>query len=157
MQVVIDVPEKIIENINRGLSAQIIFPKSPDRVYMGFVSEVSSTASSASTFPVKVVIKDADAKIRPGVSADVSIVLNSDDGETGFLIPYHASVPGDKDTTSSIFVFDPETSTVKKTHLETRTSVDNNIVVTRGIKPDDIVAIAGVSYLSDGQKVKLME
>ena len=42
MQVVIDVPEKIIENINRGLSAQIIFPKSPERVYMGFVSEVSS-------------------------------------------------------------------------------------------------------------------
>jgi len=46
---------------------------------------------------------------------------------------------------------------VKKTQVEAQDSVDNNIVVTKGVKPGDIVAIAGVSYLRDGQKVKLME
>jgi len=73
------------------------------------------------------------------------------------LIPFNAFAPGDKETTSSIFVFDPKTSTVKKTQIEAQDSVDNNIVVTKGVKPGDIVAIAGVSYLRDGQKVKLME
>jgi len=91
------------------------------------------------------------------MSADVSLVLNSSDEEAGFLIPYHAVVPGDKKTTSSIFIFDPKTSTVKKAQIKSSVSKGNNIVVTKGIKPGVIVAIAGVSYLKDGQKVKLME
>lgn len=157
MKVVIDIPEIIIESISRGLTAEIRFPKSPDRVYEGIVSEIGSTASSASTFPVKVAIKDAGAKIRPGMSADVILVLYSSDEEAGFLIPYHAIVAGDNETTSSIFIFDPKTSTVKKAQIKSSVSMGNNIVVTKGIKPGDIVAIAGVSYLRDGQKVKLME
>jgi RND family efflux transporter MFP subunit len=157
MKVVIDIPEIIIESISRGLTAEIRFPKSPDRVYEGIVSEIGSTASSASTFPVKVAIKDAGARIRPGMSADVSLVLYSSDEEAGFLIPYDAIVPGDKKTTSSIFIFDPKTSTVKKAQIKSSVSKGNNIVVTKGIKPGDIVAIAGVSYLKDGQKVKLMD
>lgn len=157
MEVVIDIPETIIGNIYLGLPAQIRFPKSPDRVYEGIISEVSSTAGTASTFPVKAVIKDTGGKIRPGMSAEVNLVLSSSDEETGFLIPYHAFVPADKETASSIFVFDPKTSTVRKTQVETQASVDNNIVVTKGVKPGDIVAIAGVSYLRDGQKVKLLE
>jgi multidrug efflux pump subunit AcrA (membrane-fusion protein) len=180
MEVVIDIPETVIGNIYLGLPAQIRFPKSPDRVYEGIVSEVSSTAGSASTFQVKVAVKDTGGKIRPGMSAEVNLVLSSsveETGflvpfhafapgdketasnieETGFLVPFHAFAPGDKETASNIFVFDPKTSTVKKTQVEAQDSVDNNIVVTKGVKPGDIVAIAGVSYLRDGQKVKLME
>lgn len=157
MEVVIDIPETVIGNIYLGLPAQIRFPKSPDRVYEGIVSEVSSTAGSASTFQVKVAVKDTGGKIRPGMSAEVNLVLSSSVEETGFLVPFHAFAPGDKETASNIFVFDPKTSTVKKTQVEAQDSVDNNIVVTKGVKPGDIVAIAGVSYLRDGQKVKLME
>lgn len=157
MEVVIDVSETIIENIYLGLPAQIRFPKSPDDVYEGIISEISSVAGTANTFPVKVVIKDTGGKIRPGLSAEVNLVLSSSNEETGFLIPFHAFAPGNTETTSSIFVFDPNTATVKKTQVETQASVDNNIVVTKGVKPGDIVAIAGVSYLRDGQKVKLME
>ena len=156
MEVVIDVSETLIENIYQGLPAQIRFPKSPDQVYKGLVSEISSVAGSASTFPVKVVIKDTGGNIRPGMSAEVELVLASHETESGYLIPFQAFAPGSKETTSSIFVFDPETATVKKTPVETQASVDNNIVVTKGVKPGDIIAIAGVSYLRDGQKVKLM-
>lgn len=103
------------------------------------------------------VIKDPGGKIRPGMSAEVNLVLPSGDEETGFLVPFHAFAPGDTQTTSSIYVFDSETSTVKRTQVETRASVDNNIVVTKGVKPGNIAAIAGVSYLRDGQTVKLIE
>ena len=157
MEVVIDIPETVIGNIYLGLPAQIRFPKSPDRVYEAIVSEIGSTAGSASTFPVKVAVKDTGGKIRPGMSAEVTLVLSSSDAQAGYLIPYHAFAPGEKETASSIFVFDPKTSTVKKTQIEAYESVDNNIVVTKGVKPGDIVAIAGVSYLRHGQKVKLME
>jgi multidrug efflux pump subunit AcrA (membrane-fusion protein) len=35
--------------------------------------------------------------------------------------------------------------------------VDNNVAVKEGVKPGDIIVVAGVSFLEDGQKVKLME
>ncbi len=157
MEVVIDIPETVIKNIYLGLPAEIQFPKSPDRVYEGIVSEISSTAGTASTFPVKVAVKDKSGKIRPGMSAEVNLVLSSSEEESGFLVPLHAFAPGETETTVSIFVFDPKTSTVRKTQVEIQVSVDNNLVVTKGVEPGDIVAIAGVSYLTDGQKVRLME
>jgi hypothetical protein len=33
---------------------------------------------------------------------------------------------------------------------------DNRIFITEGIAPGDVIAVAGVSFLRDGQKVKLM-
>lgn len=157
MEVGIDIPETVIDSIYLGLSAQIQFPTSPNRIFEGIVSEVGSAASTASTFPIKVAIKDTVSNIRPGMSAEVNLLLSSSDETSGFLVPYHAIVPGEKDTASSIFVFDANTATVRKTKIEAQSSVDNNIVVTKGVEPGDIVVIAGVSFLVDGQKVKLME
>ena len=157
MEILIDIPETVIESIYLGLPAEIRFPKSPKRTYKGIVSEVGQAASNASTFSVKVALKDTVGNIRPGMSAEVNLMLASGDKESGFLIPIHAIVPGDQDTGSSIFIFDSETSTVKKTQVEAQVSVDNNIVATKGVKPGDRIAVAGVSYLRDGQPVKLME
>lgn len=61
------------------------------------------------------VIKDKGGKILPGMSAEVNLLLSSIDEETGYSIPFNEAAPGDKETTSSIFVFDPKTATVKKT------------------------------------------
>ena len=47
-------------------------------------------------------------------------------------------------------------STVKKRNVTVGGVRDNRLVVTEGIAAGDIVASAGVSYLSDGQKVKLL-
>jgi dihydrodipicolinate reductase len=34
---------------------------------------------------------------------------------------------------------------------------ENDFVATKGVKGGDIIAVAGVSFLEDGQKVKLMQ
>jgi hypothetical protein len=34
--------------------------------------------------------------------------------------------------------------------------VQENMIAIVGVKPGDIVAVAGVNFLADGQKVKLM-
>jgi multidrug efflux pump subunit AcrA (membrane-fusion protein) len=112
------------------------------------VSEVSSAAGTASTFPVKVAIKDAGGQIRPGMSAEVGLLLSREDEESGYLIPVSALAPGDE----------KESSTVKKTPVRSPAGIqDNYVAVKEGVKPGDIIAVAGVSFLEDGQKVKLME
>jgi hypothetical protein len=56
-----------------------------------------------------------------------------------------------------VFVYDSGSSTVKKTAVQGTSVRQNDVVISGGIKSGDIVAVAGVSFLEDGQKVKLME
>ena len=46
---------------------------------------------------------------------------------------------------------------MKKTLVKGRGAIDNFVNVVDGVKAGDIVAVAGVTFLSDGQRVKLMQ
>ena len=51
----------------------------------------------------------------------------------------------------------PKTSTVKKTAVRARGIEHKKAIVYEGLAPGDIIASAGVSFLADGMKVKLMK
>ena len=56
----------------------------------------------------------------------------------------------------SVFVFDSKTSTVRKTVVQGKGIVGNQAIITNGIAPGDIIVVAGVPFLRDGQEVKLL-
>ena len=100
-------------------------------------------------------IKADNPRIRPGITAEVNLLLGDEQGETAYLLPIEALAPGGSESKSYVFVFDAETSTVKKTAIESGSFRANNIVVKKGLRAGDIIAAAGVSFLRDGQKVRL--
>lgn len=158
MEVAISIPETEIEGVSLQLPVEIRFPTEPDHVYNGAVTEIGSAATTANAFPVKVTIQGDTQRIRPGMSAEVSIKLGGTSGEASYLIPVIAIVPGEDHKKGYVFIYDSETSTVKRTPIEGGTGIRNNdAIVTKGVKDGDIIAVAGVSFLEDGQKVKLME
>ncbi|MEX1346657.1 MAG: hypothetical protein AB1Z31_02895, partial [Desulfobacterales bacterium] len=55
------------------------------------------------------------------------------------------------------FVYDSQTSTVKKTAVSSRGIADKKAIVDEGLSAGDIIAVAGVSFLADGLKVRLMQ
>ena len=57
---------------------------------------------------------------------------------------------------TGLYVFDPETSTVRKTAVEGKGMIGDQGIITKGIAPGDVVVVAGVPFLRDGQEVKLM-
>jgi multidrug efflux pump subunit AcrA (membrane-fusion protein) len=87
----------------------------------------------------------------------VNLRLASAHEESAFLIPIEALVPGSSESQNYVFVFDTASSTVKKTAIESGSIRTNNITVTKGLKAGDIIAAAGVSFLRNGQKVRLQE
>ncbi len=158
MEVAISIPETEIEGIYLDLKTEIRFSTDPGNIFRGVVTEISSVASTANAFPVKVTILNPNKQIRPGMTAEVTLLLKGKGGESTYLIPFVAIVPGDDPTRGYVFVYDPNTSTVKKTPVSGTGGVrENNVIVTKGVKEGDIIASAGVSFLEDGQKVKLME
>lgn len=159
MEAAISIPESEIKKIYLGLPGAIRFPAIPGQFYKGIVTEISKVAGEANAFPVKVTIEaDADnVRIRPGITAEVTLLLGDEQGETAYLIPVGALAPGGSKSRSYVYVFDAETSTVKKTAIKDGGIRDSNIIVNKGLKAGDIIAVAGVSFLRDGQKVRLMD
>ena len=84
-------------------------------------------------------------------------MLAADNEKAAYLVPLSALAQHGDTKTAFVYIYDSQTSTVKKTQIESGSVRDDNVVIIVGVKDGDIVAVAGVSFLEDGQKVKLME
>ena len=84
-------------------------------------------------------------------------MLGGDQGDEAYLIPVGALSPGGAEGGNYVFVYDAESSIVRRTAIDDAGIRDSDVVVTSGLKAGDIIAVAGVSFLRDGQRVRLME
>ncbi len=158
MDVATSIPETDIEGIYLGQSCDIVFPSDPGQVFKGVVSEIGRMAESANAFPVKVNILTSDPNLRPGMTAELSFQITEAGFQKAFLVPVSALSPGAEPKRGYVFVYDKATSTVQRMAVRGLGAVvGNQIMITEGLEGGEIIAIAGVSFLEDGQKVKLMQ
>ncbi len=160
LEVQISVPETLIQMISVGTVLPIHFPALPGETLDGIVSEVGVRAETANAFPVTLVLANSPAQLRAGMTAEVDVSYQGQ-GRTGYsgnavLIPLSA-VGADIGQGGYVFVYDADQGIVKRTPIQTENLLDNKLYVSSGIEPDDIIAVAGVSFLRDGQKVTLLE
>jgi RND family efflux transporter MFP subunit len=154
-QAAIAVPETSIALIAPGMAASVSVPQLPEPM-PARVSEIASAAGTGNAFPVKVTLSQPPPSLRPGMTAEVSIVLAHGAGEVSYFVPLAAIVPGDARGEGFVFVLDPVSSTVRRTAVRTSGTLASNMVAVTGLGAGDIVAAAGVSFLRDGQRVTLM-
>ena len=157
MEVAVSIPEDAIDDIRMDQKGKIQFSVIDDRTYQGRVTEISKVAGTANAFPIKLTVEDPDQRIRPGMTARVTLMLSGDDDKVAYLIPISAIAQRGGTLKGSVFIYDPQTSTVNKSPIAGSSVRGNNAVITDGVKAGDIIAVAGVSFLENGQKVKLME
>ena len=74
-----------------------------------------------------------------------------------YFVPLSAIAPGDGSGEGFVFVYDPASSTVRRTPVRSAGPLASNMVAVTGLNVGDIIATAGVNFLVDGQRVKLME
>ncbi len=157
MEVAVSIPEDVIEDIRMDQKGDIQFSVITDSTYHGRVTEISKVAGTANAFPIKLTVEDPDQRIRPGMTARVTLELSGEDEKAAYLVPLSAIAQRGDTTKGFVFIYDPQTSTVMKTQITGSSVRGNDVVITDGVKAGDIIAVAGVSFLEDGQKVKLME
>ena len=157
MEVQVAVPETTIDWIHIGDPATFTFPTLPGQSARGSISFIGSAAIKANAFPVKVGLIEPDEKIKPGMTAEANLTIRDENQQTGFIIPIQAILPVQDARQGYAFVYDPQTSKVKKTLIHVRGSKHDQAIVREGLKDGDIIAVAGVSFLADGMKVKLMK
>jgi len=148
-----------------GTPAQVRLADDPSITLAAVVSELGERADTVSSFPVIVRLTELHPLIRAGMAVEVGLEFELK-ASSGFLIPITAAVtenpiPEDtgpnKPSTLEVYVFDPESSTVKRRDVTMAGIRENRFLVINGLKVGERVASAGVSFLRDGMRVKLVE
>lgn len=154
-EVTFDVPETTISRLTVGMPVTVRLASSEICPCDARITEIGEVAGSANAFPLKATLTDPPAAIRSGMTAEVTLEIADRAGGGGYLVPLSAIAPGDRPEQGYVFVFDRASSSVRRVAVTGR-AAEHDLVAIRGVKPGDIVAIAGVHFLVDGQKVTLM-
>jgi RND family efflux transporter MFP subunit len=149
------VPAVTFQSLTIGQQVDITVADLPNLSLKGAINELGSKAEQVSAFPVVVRLENNAAGLNAGMSVEEPLI----GGGNGFLLPLSVLLPeGGKvqQRVATVFVYDKANSTVKKREIMVGGIRGNDLVVTGGLEAGDLVASAGVSYLVDGQKVKLL-
>ncbi|KPJ74535.1 MAG: hypothetical protein AMJ54_16975, partial [Deltaproteobacteria bacterium SG8_13] len=157
MEVQLGIPETTIDRIHIDDPATITFPTLPGESTRGRISYIGGAAVKANAFPVKAELIDPNEKVKPGMTAEANLIIKDEDRKPGYLVPLQALLPSPEANRGYAFLYDPKTSTVKKTPVRSRGTENKKAIVYEGLATGDIIAVAGVSFLADGMEVKLMK
>ncbi|MEL6736419.1 MAG: efflux RND transporter periplasmic adaptor subunit, partial [Pseudomonadota bacterium] len=156
---------EVIQQMAVGKQVTVRLADNPSVTLVGIVNELGSRADTVSSFPLVVKLSEVRPELKAGMAVEVSINLPVPTGD-GFLLPLTVlPMTGQIDPAASpntpgstqVFVFDAGTQTVSKRQITIGGVRENRLIVINGLNAGERVASAGVSFLRDGQEVKLLD
>lgn len=143
MKVTVQVGEKDIAKIAVGQSANVTYPAFPDIVSQGTVTAIASVANSDSnsgsgsvTFNVDILIEAPDARLKPGMTAEVSVVTEQLDDVV--MVPTMALMTEDGEHYYVNVATDDEGKQTRRVKVTVLTQNDNEAIVGKTqVKRDD--------------------
>lgn len=144
MKVTVQVGEKDIAKIAVGQSANVTYPAFPDIVSQGTVTAIASVANSDAanggggsvTFNVDILIEAPDARLKPGMTAEVSVVTEQLDDVV--MAPTMALMTEDGEHYYVNVATDDEGKQTRRVKVTVVTQNDNEAVVGKTqVKRDD--------------------
>lgn len=164
MKVTVQVGEKDIAKIAVGQSANVTYPAFPDIVSQGTVTAIASVANSDSayggggsvTFNVDILIEAPDSRLKPGMTAEVSVVTEQLDDVV--MVPTMALMTEDGENYYVNLATDDEGKETRRVKVTVVTQNDNDAVVGKTqVKRDDqgneINPNVPVTKLRDGDTI----
>lgn len=164
MKVTVQVGEKDIAKIAVGQSANVTYPAFPDIVSQGTVTAIASVANSDAangsggsvTFNVDILIEAPDSRLKPGMTAEVSVVTEQLDDVV--MVPTMALMTEDGEHYYVNLATDDEGKETRRVKVSVVTQNDNDAVVGKTqVKCDDqgneINPNVPVTKLRDGDTI----
>lgn len=164
MKVTVQVGEKDIAKIAVGQSANVTYPAFPDIVSQGTVTAIASVANSDAangggssvTFNVDILIDAPDSRLKPGMTAEVSVVTEQLDDVV--MVPTMALMTVDGEHYYVNLATDDEGKETRRVKVAVVTQNDNDAVVGKTqVKRDDqgneINPNVPVTKLRDGDTI----
>jgi RND family efflux transporter MFP subunit len=155
----VNIPENLISNLPYVQNIRVTFDAFPNVAIPAKIKEVSNEASqSTRTFQVRLIMDPPDGiDILPGMSGNATgKVVRATDGNQAIIVPLKSIFSAADATTTYVWLFDKDSQTVTKRQVQKGQLIDQGVTITQGLQPGDWIATAGVHFLIEGQKVRLL-
>lgn len=154
-EIIVSVPDAIINRLTPGSPVAIDVATLPLCGCLGNVVEIGAVSTAGNAVDVVVAVTQAPAELRTGMSAEVAMSIGGTERTAGYFVPLSAIAPGDTPESAVVFRFDQDEEVVREVPVRFVGSIAGEAVAVEGLEAGDIVAAAGVSFLRDGQRVRL--
>ena len=158
IDIALDVPESVmVSDIRSAKIEQMIatFSSAPGLQFPVRIKEMAQAADPVTqTFQVRVTMKSPPGmNVLPGMTATVTLTSRRTGSKTDrILVPIDAVL---KDGTGDQVVWEVKPDqTVSRRPVKIGEATGGQIAVTEGLQPGDRIAVAGVTFLREGMKVR---
>ena len=160
----VSVSYDVVQLLSVGKQVTIKLADNPNIVLDAVISELASSTDTVSSYPVIVQVLEPTAQLKVGMAVEVTMGFELPQG-AGYVIPLSAIITDDPSVLddssqqtmpSQVFIYQTSSQTVSKKSVVISGIKDNNVIVTSGLNEGDVIAVAGIPFLSEGQKVKLI-
>lgn len=150
LEVVINIEESRITEVRPGQNAALRVNAFPGEDFPAVVTSIAPIAdASTHTFVVKVTPVDNDGKLRGGMYADLSLLV--EEKQAALLVPRSAVTL--INNRESIYVV--QASSARLRSVTTGLVDGSNIEILSGLRPGEMVITAGQAGLTDGARVEV--
>ncbi|MGH7223116.1 MAG: efflux RND transporter periplasmic adaptor subunit, partial [Gemmataceae bacterium] len=155
MEAEIDVQERDLRQLRKGMSCQVIPDAYPDRVYRGVLSRMQPLVNrQRGVVLVKVAIEAPDDFLLPDMNARVLFLKETSSGDSAQelpRIPVKALAPGSD--SPSVFVFEGGTARLRT--IEIGEINGDRVPVRAGLKVEDQILLPLGQPLKNGKPVRV--
>jgi len=157
-------PETLVRDVSYGDVVSVRFPTLKDVIIGGTITEIGARAESGNAFPVRIKLARTPSDIRSGMTAQVTFNFGETENVSVYLIPVSAldvriseKIIDNPSGQAKVFVFNSEKHIAEARLITIRDIRGNKLEVVEGLKTGDTLIVAGVPFLTEGQKVKQWE
>ncbi len=149
--------EREIQRVRRGQQVTITFDTYPDRVFSGFVDNVSRMVRGETrTLPIQIRIENPELKLFSGMLADCEIMIEHI-GDV-IMVPSESIIDlGQMTVVPLINSQGDDTGVVELRQVETGYSRADLTEISYGLDPGDLIVQETQRPLSDGMTVRVIE
>ena len=152
-EIALAVPEQDAGRLQIGQWAKVTLWAGPRLSIDGRIREIAGQADTASrTYPVRIAVA-APPQMRLGMTATVALRIEQE--TTPIVVPITALTEGA--SSPVVFVVDQNSKVVRRTSVALSGTSEDGVRIASGLRAGDMVVTAGVQFLRDGMRVRLMD
>jgi len=159
IEVKVSIPEILISLIEEEKNVPVKFDAVPDKEFQAIVSEIGvKSTGMATAFPVTLLLSQSDPNILAGMVATAEFHFSLKDKSVRFIVPSEAV--GEDREGRFVFVVERLTTEegfgiIRRKAVQVGELTTDGLEIFEGLADKDLVVTAGISHISDGQKVKI--
>ncbi len=158
IEMVINIPENLIALTPQVEQVWAEFDAFPGIELEASIKEVGTEASETTrTYPVTLIMDQPEnVKILPGMAGKAWGQMKDMAGGSAVQVPISATFTETEGGKTYVWIIDEGSSAVSRRAVETGELADVGIQIISGLEPGEWVATAGVHFLKEGQKVRIL-